>query len=307
MPNPFDFGGERGASDQDPPPLKPTRLESVEELEKLLDGLSPDSPVRTPTRSAVPRTPPRAAAPSAPPAPPAPAAPPITAFRPAVRPPMALLCVLDDGQDDGEWVRIRTDRFVIGRTEGDLVIPHDTLMSSRHCEISRGLENGAFRWKLIDLGSTNGVYIRVNTKMPIAHGQEMILGSRKYRLFVPVQGVTASDAGSNPEARTQGWQSVNPSEMVPSLVEVTPQGEGQRFFLNPQDNWIGRDRNQCNVVLGNDPLLSPRQLRLTFERRGWQLENHNPVNGCWLRANRVNLGVGGHFQLGEQRFQFKVT
>jgi hypothetical protein len=36
---------------------------------------------------------------------------------------MALLCVLDDSREDGEWIRIRADRPVIGRGKGDLVIP----------------------------------------------------------------------------------------------------------------------------------------------------------------------------------------
>ena len=51
--------------------------------------------------------------------------------RPQDRPPLALLCVLDDGKADGEWHRLRADRCVIGRTEGDIRIAHDAKMSSR--------------------------------------------------------------------------------------------------------------------------------------------------------------------------------
>src|SRR5262245_2611300 len=53
------------------------------------------------------------------------------AFRPLRRPPMALVCVLDDGKEDGEWVRVRDGRLVIGREEGDIRIPHDDMMSAR--------------------------------------------------------------------------------------------------------------------------------------------------------------------------------
>src|SRR5262245_8973242 len=49
----------------------------------------------------------------------------VPAERPRDRPPMALLCILDDGKADGEWVRLRGDRCLIGRTEGDVRIPHD--------------------------------------------------------------------------------------------------------------------------------------------------------------------------------------
>ena len=58
-------------------------------------------------------------------------------YRPTQRPPLALLIALDDGKGDGEVVRLRTDRFVIGRTEGDLLIPHDQQISGRHVEITR--------------------------------------------------------------------------------------------------------------------------------------------------------------------------
>src|SRR4051794_27294332 len=61
-------------------------------------------------------------------------------FRPTLRPPMALLNVLDDGCDTGEVLRIRTASFVIGRIEGDLIIPHDEGISGRHAEINRCLE-----------------------------------------------------------------------------------------------------------------------------------------------------------------------
>src|SRR4051812_49367698 len=57
-------------------------------------------------------------------------------FRPVVRPVMAMLTVCDDGKNDGEVIRIRRHRFVIGRTEGDLCIPIDGRISARHVEIT---------------------------------------------------------------------------------------------------------------------------------------------------------------------------
>ena len=47
---------------------------------------------------------------------------------------MALLTVFDDGKTEGEDIRLRGNRFLIGRTEGDLQIPHDNLMSAKHAE-----------------------------------------------------------------------------------------------------------------------------------------------------------------------------
>src|SRR5436190_22305563 len=54
--------------------------------------------------------------------------------RPQERPSLALLCILDDGKADGEWVRLRGDRYLIGRSEGVVCIAHDAMMSARHAE-----------------------------------------------------------------------------------------------------------------------------------------------------------------------------
>src|SRR5262249_22919793 len=82
-----------------------------------------------------------------------------TPFRPSSRPSMAVLLVLDDGDDEGEAIRLRGPSHVIGRVEGDLVIPHDGNISGRHAEIQRRLEGGKYRWYLRDLRSTNGTYV----------------------------------------------------------------------------------------------------------------------------------------------------
>ena len=100
--------------------------------------------------------------------------------RPVQRPPMAMLCILDDGKTDGEWHRLRADRCVIGRVEGDIQIPHEALMSARHAEITRQRVKDGIRWVLTDLKSTNGSYVRVG-KTVLRHNQEVILGSGRYR------------------------------------------------------------------------------------------------------------------------------
>src|SRR5439155_19569987 len=64
----------------------------------------------------------------------------IAPYRPTQRPPMALLCILDDGSDEGEIVRLRADKYTLGRIEGDITIPHDALISARHAELFRHVD-----------------------------------------------------------------------------------------------------------------------------------------------------------------------
>src|SRR5262245_22544285 len=58
-------------------------------------------------------------------------------YKPNRRPPLAVICILDDGMDGGEWTRMRGDKLVIGRTIGDLRVPFDLQMGDPHAEISR--------------------------------------------------------------------------------------------------------------------------------------------------------------------------
>ena len=122
---------------------------------------------------------------------------------------MALLTVLDDGDDTGEVVRIRGNSFVIGRVDGNVVIVHDNGMSGKHAEISRRLENGEYAWYLKDLQSTNGTFVRTATVL-LSHGQELLIGSHRYSYEVPVQsaGQVAPTAESN---ATRKWEAISPS------------------------------------------------------------------------------------------------
>src|SRR5205814_838584 len=103
-----------------------------------------------------------------------------TPYRPTVRPPVALLTVCDDGQAEGELIRIRGARFVIGRADGDLLLPHDDQVSGRHVEIARESAGGRHRWTVTDLGSTNGLFVRVR-RTTLTHGIEILVGRGRFR------------------------------------------------------------------------------------------------------------------------------
>jgi pSer/pThr/pTyr-binding forkhead associated (FHA) protein len=230
------------------------------------------------------------------------------AFYPTQRPPVAQLCILDDGADDGEWVRLRSGRCVIGREQGDIIIPHDSLMSGRHAEIVRQINAGRYCWQLTDLGSTNGSFVRVS-RIVLKHGQEVFLGSGRYSFQCALTDPTSTAAGSDAAPQgTRGWQKMSASGLAPALVEVTPGREGQRHLLAKPDNWIGRDPRRCTIVLANDPFADAALARVFRDKENrWVLENNSSVNGIWARLRRVILPETAQFMLGEQRFLFRCS
>ena len=101
-----------------------------------------------------------------------------------MRPPVAVLTIFDDGKTDGELIRIRDHRFIIGRTEGDLCIPLDGRISSRHLEITHQIVGGLHRWVVTDLQSTHGMFVRVS-RTALADKAEFLVGNGRYRFDAP--------------------------------------------------------------------------------------------------------------------------
>jgi pSer/pThr/pTyr-binding forkhead associated (FHA) protein len=227
--------------------------------------------------------------------------------RPVDRPPLALLCILDDGKADGEWVRLRGDRYLIGRTEGDICIPHDSRMSSRHAEITRQQTPGGYRWLLVDQKSTNGTFVRVGSTV-LANQAEFIIGRGLYRFEAGLSGqAPTTDAPGLLAAGTVPWVNESQRSIVPVLVDITPGGTGQRLRLNLAEAWIGRDARTCQIVRADDRLVNARHARIYRDQKGlWHVENNKTVNGVWLRIEQIALIGTCQFRLGEQRFLFRV-
>jgi len=194
-------------------------------------------------------------------------------YRPTVRRPMALLHVVDDGRDDGEIVRLRGDTAVIGRSEGDVLVPHDLLMSPRHARIDRLPEGG---WRLTDLASATGTFVRVD-RAKLRHDRTIQIGSTRMR-FQEVD-------------LTEAW-----------LIEESPSAVGRRHECHGPVTTIGRAG--CTIVL-EDPFVGDIHAEVRRSTTGWRIRNTG-ANGLWVRIDEpVELSAPAQFLCGEQRFVFE--
>jgi pSer/pThr/pTyr-binding forkhead associated (FHA) protein len=230
-------------------------------------------------------------------------------FRPLFRPPVAILEICDDGADAGEVIRMRADSITIGRSNADVVIPHDSQISSTHARITRRLVGGMFQWFLTDLDSTNGTFIRV-AKVALADGQLVLLGSHRYVFRAAQMPVAPPGPEAGPRNQTQGWQQISAADvarLTSTLVRLNPDGTEQSYRLDRDDLLIGQSSEACQIVLAGDPAVSRIHARV---RRGgdgrFVLENANSRNGVWLGIREQRLHKSSHFQLGEQRFRLRV-
>ena len=205
----------------------------------------------------------------------------VPGFRPRQRPSMALLTIYDDGRAAGEVVRLRDDLTVIGRAQGEVVIPHDNRMSSKHAEICRSNVGGAWQWVLTDLNSTNGTFVRVH-KCSIKSGQELLIGHRRFRFEDTSANLPPAPTGAK---TTVAWA-------PPAAAFVA-------------ENWIGRAAD-CTIPL-DDPMIADHHVRLIRGDSGWKLESHEARDGVWFRIDKpITVDRTCSFQLGEQRFLLRV-
>jgi pSer/pThr/pTyr-binding forkhead associated (FHA) protein len=278
-----------------PPDPPPTSLESDEEIRLALEA-------RRARLTGKPKT-----AAGAVPEPAAPREVEVQLERVVLRPPMALLYVADDGRRflEGDCIRLRKDSTLIGRDKGDVLIPHDGLISAPHAEIVRQQAPNGWRWLLRDFRSRNGTFVRIGSTL-LKPGNEFIIGSARFQ-FEAAALPAAVAAASAPTQGTQPWGSQPAQPLLPSLLEVGPKGPVQRYRLLDAECWIGRGP-QCAIVRANDPLVNDRHACVYRDQRGeWHVKNNASVNGLWFRVPDVlPIGPVCHFRLGEQRFYFRV-
>jgi pSer/pThr/pTyr-binding forkhead associated (FHA) protein len=230
-------------------------------------------------------------------------------FRPVFRPPVAVLEICDDGQEEGELIRIRGESLTIGRSNADVLIAHDSQISSTHARISRRLIQGAYEWFLTDLNSTNGTFIRV-AKVTFTDGQFILLGSHRYLFRAAQLPATLPEPAEGPRNQTRGWQQITPIDvgrLTPALVRLHPDGTEQPYRLDRDNLIVGQSNGACQMVIADDPAISGVHARIRRNEEGrFVIENMNSRNGVWLAISERRLENKAHFQLGEQRFRLRI-
>jgi len=240
-------------------------------------------------------------------------------YRPTLRPPMAFLAVLDDGSiRDSEVTRLRGGMITIGREHGDLLFPHEVLMSSRHAQLECRRHRGSYQWHFKDLNSRNGSFFRVQRAL-MRDGQEFLIGSHRFAFRLPLPdgtlkangrfGVeTAAVAGEPVDEDVHSTQLVGPQinpATLPRLIWKGLQGGEQVYQFASNHIVIGSDQETSALGISGDPYICRNHTKLYQGERGWVIEDIGSQNGTWLRLPEAKLDQVTEFQLGEQRFYFR--
>ena len=204
---------------------------------------------------------------------------PTSRYRPTLRPPMPILHLLSDDQNFLVNYALTGERFSVGRVSGDLVIPHDLSISSKHVEIQRRRANQEHQWHLVDLKSTNGTFVRVHSA-DLRHNDMLQIGKERYR-FV-----------------NQGKET--------GLRHVSQNPQGELWGFKGKEIRVGR--NSLGLTpCKEDPFVEP--VHAFFRQKNskeWTVHDNHSLNGTWLRVRTAIIHDKFEFQIGEQCLRVSI-
>jgi hypothetical protein len=165
------------------------------------------------------------------------------------------------------------------------------------------------RWVVTDLQSMHGMYVRVSRTV-LADTAEFLVGNGRYRFDAPqLDPNTTSDyaPAGQLSGETRGWDDGASPFRPPALSELIGAEIGNRILLVQPEYWIGSDPS-CPICRPDDPFCESRHVRVYRKPKGgWYAEHNKTPNGLWLRMPQLTVESMAQFQIGEQRFQLKVS
>jgi pSer/pThr/pTyr-binding forkhead associated (FHA) protein len=211
-----------------------------------------------------------------------------------------LVTVARDGAE-GATYPLAGDQFDIGREEGTVVLRDDPFVSPRHLRLVR--REGT--WYANDLGSVNGVYVRLRHPHVLKDGDLLLVGLQVLRF----EAVKDAEQGFGPA--TQHGTLLFGSPMLPRygrLCERTVEGVTRNvFYLHREETIIGRESG--DIVFTDDPFMSRRHaaIRVDGGTAALSLNDLGSSNGTYVACRgQVALSHGDFLRIGQHLFRIDL-
>lgn len=217
-----------------------------------------------------------------------------------LNPQACVVVILRDGTDGGVYPLIQ-DRTDIGGREGDIVLKEDPYLSARHARIERRGDS----FVLLDLGSVNGIYLRLRQPTTLADGDMILVGQQVLRFEL------TSEVERHVGAAMQHGVMIFGTPEQPRLarlVQYTTEGLSRDiYYLHRNETVFGREA--ADLTFSDDPFLSRKHAAIVCDphERQFILRDLGSSNGTALccRTEHV-LQSGDQFRLGRHLFRFDL-
>jgi pSer/pThr/pTyr-binding forkhead associated (FHA) protein len=209
-----------------------------------------------------------------------------------------IVTILKDGSE-GPVHRLAHAVTDIGRYEGNITLPDDPYLSPRHARIQKRGE----RYYLRDLGSVNGVFLRIREPVELHHGDVLLAGQQVLKLEV----LTDGELSLGPVMHYGVMLFGTPEQpRVARLVQLTSEGVPRDVIhLYRDETVIGRESG--DVVFTDDVFLSRRHATFKLDRahRKVVVRDLGSSNGTLVQfRGEREVADGDVFRVGHHLFRF---
>jgi pSer/pThr/pTyr-binding forkhead associated (FHA) protein len=212
-----------------------------------------------------------------------------------------LVTIARDGAEGASYP-LSGEQLDIGREEGNILLREDAYVSPRHLRLVRR-EDG---WYAKDLGSINGIFLRLRKPHSLVDGDLLLIGLQVLRF----ESVKDAEQGFGPA--TQHGTLLFGSPMLPRygrLCERTVEGVTRNvFYLHRDETIIGRESG--DIVFTDDPFMSRRHvsIRLDGATATFTLTDLGSSNGTYVAVRGdVPLGHGDFLRVGQHLFRVDLV
>lgn len=212
-----------------------------------------------------------------------------------------LVLVGRDGEE-GQAFEFSGTTITIGRQHGEIAFADDPFMSPQHARVERSGD----MFTLVDLGSTNGVYLRTRGNASVYPGDLFMVGHQVLRL----ENVTDPVAEHHPAP--DGTRLFG-TPLKPAWGKLALIGRGgvtgDTFYLRGAKVIFGRE--QGDILFPRDPFVSREHAQLRLELHGAQmsvfLEDSGSANGTYIRIRgSAEVRAGDTFRVGDQILRLRL-
>ncbi len=212
-----------------------------------------------------------------------------------------LVVVAPDGSP-GRAYALSDGQWDLGRSSDTaIVLGSDPFVCARHARLTAS--GGHFR--IQDLGSTNGIYLKLRSPAVLEPGDHILTGLE----ILAFQPIPQAENGYGPAV--SGGTTVLGSPMRPRyarLTEVTTEGVSRSLYVvGREETILGREVG--DIVFPADPFMSRRHaiLRRSASDGTFTLEDLGSSNGTFLRIRgQADLVVGDQFRIGQHLLRLDV-
>jgi pSer/pThr/pTyr-binding forkhead associated (FHA) protein len=201
------------------------------------------------------------------------------------------LVMMSDKEGVDARVDVTGERFLIGRENCDLNMD-DRFVSKWHAQLLQ--RDGALL--LQDMGSVNGVYLRIADELALEDKDQILMGRQRLEFR------TSWDR-SEPDGTTEFVDTLGAPDFE-SPIRIIRYLEGDRVAeVLPVDNELIVGRRHGDIVCVEDPLLSAEHAEIVKHGDDYFLCDLDSDIGTFIRVhNAVELVDGDCFMIGRTRF-----